>query len=168
MFTPCCLAMYLIGQAMNHLLRAHFTCIYTPSFYPNLSYISPSVVHLTYTHSLHCTSSIHPIPLSYIFHTHPFFSLYILHTPLPFIVHLTYTPSFHCTSYIHPSLPQVPSSYVSLQQVIAEEVKECQQKEIPPVLNQREFAALADKIPESDISDPEELSLGKSCVYHVI
>ena len=65
--------------------------------------------------------------------------------------------------FLLPYLPQVPSSYVSLQHLIAEEVKVCQQKEIPPVLNQKEFASLADKIPEGDISDPEELSLGRSC-----
>ena len=28
------------------------------------------------------------------------------------------------------------------------------------MLSQKEFAALADRIPDSDISDPEELSLG--------
>jgi len=50
---------------------------------------------------------------------------------------------------------------VALQKLIAEEVKVCQMKGIPPVLNQKEFAALADLIPESDISDPEELSLGE-------
>lgn len=73
-------------------------------------------------------------------------------------------------SFSHPPtlfLLQVPSSYVSLQQVIAEEVRTCQEKEIPPVLNQKEFATLADRIPESDISDPEELSLGRSCDCHV-
>lgn len=58
-------------------------------------------------------------------------------------------------------LPQVPASYVALQRLIASEVKICQTKEIPPVLNQKEFAALADFIPDSDISDPEELSLGE-------
>ena len=55
---------------------------------------------------------------------------------------------------------QVPASYVALQKLIAEKVQECLEKEIPPVLNQKEFAALADKIPDSDIADPEELSLG--------
>ena len=56
---------------------------------------------------------------------------------------------------------QVPSSYVALQQKVAEEVIRCREKEIPPVLNQKEFAALADSIDDGDINDPEELSLGR-------
>ena len=63
---------------------------------------------------------------------------------------------------------QVPASYVSLQKLIAEKVEACAEREIPPVLNQKEFAALADKIPESDILDPEELSLGGCWGDHVI
>ena len=55
----------------------------------------------------------------------------------------------------------VPASYVALQKAIAEEVRDCQLKETPPVLNQKEFAALADSIPDSDIIDPEELSVGR-------
>ena len=31
----------------------------------------------------------------------------------------------------------------------------------PPVLSQHEFAALADRVPDSDIYDPEELSVGR-------
>ena len=62
---------------------------------------------------------------------------------------------------------QVPSSYVALQQKVAEEVMRCREKEVPPVLNQKEFAALAESIEDGDINDPEELSLGKYDV-HVI
>lgn len=58
-------------------------------------------------------------------------------------------------------LIKVPSSYVSLQKKVAEEVSKCREREIPPVLNQKEFAALAESIENNDISDPEELSLGK-------
>lgn len=36
----------------------------------------------------------------------------------------------------------------------------CREKEVPPVLNQKEFAALAEAIEDGDINDPEELSLG--------
>lgn len=57
---------------------------------------------------------------------------------------------------------QVPSSYVALQKKVAEEVSRCREKEIPPVLNQKEFAALAESIENNDITDPEELSLGES------
>lgn len=60
---------------------------------------------------------------------------------------------------------QVPASYVSLQKLIAEKVEACAEREIPPVLNQKEFAALADKIPESDILDPEELSLAAQFLH---
>ena len=56
---------------------------------------------------------------------------------------------------------QVPSSYVALQRRISEEVVKCHENEIPPVLNQKEFAALAESIENNDILDPEELSLGK-------
>ena len=60
--------------------------------------------------------------------------------------------------------PQVPASYINLQRLISEEVRSCHEKGIPPVLSQKEFAALADRMPDSDISDPEELSLGeKTC-----
>lgn len=54
----------------------------------------------------------------------------------------------------------MPASYINLQKLITEEVRSCQQKGIPPVLSQKEFASLTDRIPESDIADPEELSLG--------
>ena len=60
-----------------------------------------------------------------------------------------------------PPPPQVPASYINLQRLIAEEVRSCQEKGVPPVLSQKEFAALADRMPDSDISDPEELSLGE-------
>ncbi|MCG8625424.1 MAG: hypothetical protein MJE68_25930 [Proteobacteria bacterium] len=43
---------------------------------------------------------------------------------------------------------------------MAEEVMRCREKEVPPVLNQKEFAALAESIEDGDINDPEELSLG--------
>lgn len=56
---------------------------------------------------------------------------------------------------------QVPSCYVALQDKIAEEVERCRVKKIPPVLSQKEFAALAASIENNDIFDPEELSLGK-------
>ena len=55
---------------------------------------------------------------------------------------------------------QVPASYIGLQREISEEVRVCQEKGIPPVLSQKEFAALTDRMADSDISDPEELSLG--------
>lgn len=54
----------------------------------------------------------------------------------------------------------MPASYINLQKLITEEVRSCQQKGIPPVLSQKEFASLTDRIPDSDIADPEELSLG--------
>lgn len=77
-------------------------------------------------------------------------------------------PSLASSFLLLPPLPslfllpstQVPASYINLQKVIAEEVRNCQVKETPPVLSQKEFAALADRMPDSDISDPEELSLG--------
>ena len=59
------------------------------------------------------------------------------------------------------SVINVQNIYYTTSGLIASEVKICQTKEIPPVLNQKEFAALADFIPDSDISDPEELSLGE-------
>ena len=62
---------------------------------------------------------------------------------------------------LHTLCVQVPSSYVALQQKVAEEVMRCREKEVPPVLNQKEFAALAESIEDGDINDPEELSLGK-------
>ena len=49
---------------------------------------------------------------------------------------------------------------MALQKEVAEEVKNCLFKDIPPVLNQKEFTALAERIPKSDICDPEEVSLG--------
>ena len=45
---------------------------------------------------------------------------------------------------------------------MAEEVIRCREKEVPPVLNQKEFAALAESIEDGDINDPEELSLGNT------
>ncbi len=56
---------------------------------------------------------------------------------------------------------KVPSSYVALQKRVSEEVLRCREKEIPPVLSQKEFAALAESTENNDILDPEELSLGK-------
>ena len=41
----------------------------------------------------------------------------------------------------------------------------CREKEVPPVLNQKEFAALAESIEDGDINDPEELSLGNCITY---
>lgn len=55
----------------------------------------------------------------------------------------------------------MPSSYVALQKKISEEVDRYREKEIPPVLNQKEFSALAESLGDNDISDPEELSLGE-------
>ena len=55
---------------------------------------------------------------------------------------------------------QVPSSYVAFQKRISEEVIKCRENDIPPVLSQKEFAALAEGIENNDILDPEELSLG--------
>ena len=42
---------------------------------------------------------------------------------------------------------------------------QCREKEVPPVLNQKEFAALAESIEDGDINDPEEISLGVYTVY---
>ena len=53
---------------------------------------------------------------------------------------------------------QVPASYIQLQNLIEEESKRLREIEQPPVLNQKEFAALAEKT--NDITDPEELTLG--------
>ena len=50
---------------------------------------------------------------------------------------------------------------MALQKKVSEEVHHCRDKEIPPVLNQKEFASLAESIENNDITDPEELSLGK-------
>ena len=80
-------------------------------------------------------------------------------------VHVLSLPSLASLLLLLPPPPthpptQVPASYINLQRLIAEEVRSCQQKETPPVLSQKEFAALADRMPDSDISDPEELSLG--------
>ena len=61
----------------------------------------------------------------------------------------------------------MPASYISLQKVISDEVRVCHEKGIPPVLSQTEFASLADRMPDSDISDPEELSLGIYAKYFV-
>ena len=63
---------------------------------------------------------------------------------------------------------QVPSSYIDLQTLIAEEARRCREQDVPPVLNQREFAQIAEKT--GDINDPEELSLGESselCHCHI-
>lgn len=49
---------------------------------------------------------------------------------------------------------------MALQKKVSEEVMRCREKEIPPVLNQKEFAVLAESIENNDITDPEELSLG--------
>ena len=54
----------------------------------------------------------------------------------------------------------MPSSYVALQKKISEEVVAYREKEDPPVLNQKEFATLAESLDDNDIADPEELSLG--------
>ncbi len=62
-------------------------------------------------------------------------------------------------------LLQVPSSYVALQKKVSEEVMRCREKETPPVLNQMEFSRLAQTLDDNDITDPEELSLGR-VVYH--
>ena len=61
---------------------------------------------------------------------------------------------------------KVPASYIKLQEKIAQEVEKCARDQKPPVLNQKEFAALAKSIPNCDIVDPEELSLGE-CVQCV-
>ena len=53
---------------------------------------------------------------------------------------------------------QVPSSYIDLQKLVESEAKRCHEVDKPPVLSQKEFAALASDT--SDITDPEELSLG--------
>ena len=53
----------------------------------------------------------------------------------------------------------MPASYISLQNLIEEEAKRLREEEKPPVLNQKEFATLAEKT--GDITDPEELTLGK-------
>ena len=53
---------------------------------------------------------------------------------------------------------------MALQGKVLEEVIRCREKEVPPVLNQKEFAALAESIEDGDINDPEELSLG-TCIH---
>eukprot|EP00731_Ephydatia_muelleri_P005646 Em0002g1822a len=60
---------------------------------------------------------------------------------------------------------QVPASYIELQKRIAEEVCKCTKEQKPPVLNQKEFAALAKTIPNSDLLDPEELSLAAQFLH---
>lgn len=56
---------------------------------------------------------------------------------------------------------QVPSSYVSLQQAVQNECERLRKLELPPVLDEEEFAALAKSDPKSDIHDAEELQLGE-------
>ena len=55
----------------------------------------------------------------------------------------------------------MPLTYLVFQDVISEEVAKCRANAQPAILNQREFAALAKKIPNNDILDQEELSVGK-------
>eukprot|EP00731_Ephydatia_muelleri_P016582 Em0009g1006a len=78
----------------------------------------------------------------------------------------------HYKQKIHSIYGKVPASYVALQKVISEEVKNCQAKEIPPVLNQKEFVALAERIPNNDmvdpnrdLIDPEELSVAAQFLH---
>ena len=49
--------------------------------------------------------------------------------------------------------------------MVEAEAKRCHDVEKPPVLSQKEFATLAGDT--SDITDPEELSLG-TCTVHVV
>ena len=56
---------------------------------------------------------------------------------------------------------QVPQSYIAFQEVISAEVGVYRTNGQPAILNQREFAALANKIPNNDILDLEELSVGE-------
>lgn len=56
----------------------------------------------------------------------------------------------------------MPSSYVALQKKISVEVHRYRDRGRPPVLNQKEFAALAASLEENDIYDPEELSIGEA------
>jgi len=63
---------------------------------------------------------------------------------------------------------QVPSSYVSLQQAVLNEVERLRKEDQPPVLNEEEFAALARSDPKSDIHDAEELQLGESYMKGVM
>ena len=55
---------------------------------------------------------------------------------------------------------QVPLSYLRFQEVISEEVIQYRTNGQPAILNQKEFAALAQRIPNNDILDLEELSVG--------
>ena len=48
-----------------------------------------------------------------------------------------------------------------LQEVISEEVFQYWTNNQPAILNQKEFAALAQRIPNNDILDLEELSVGE-------
>lgn len=50
---------------------------------------------------------------------------------------------------------------MALQKVIADEVQKCNSEKRPPILNQEAFASLASSIPNSDIVDPEDLSIGR-------
>jgi leucine-rich repeat kinase 1 len=58
---------------------------------------------------------------------------------------------------------QVPASYILLQNMIEDEAKKLKDSEHPPVLNQKEFAALAEKT--NDIADPEELTLAAQFLH---
>lgn len=60
-------------------------------------------------------------------------------------------------------LLQVPSSYIDLQKLVEADAKRCHEVEKPPVLSQKEFAALAGDT--GDITDPEELTLGSNSVH---
>ena len=119
--------------------------------------------------SLHCCIHICSLPPSPPSPSLPLPLLYLLplspSLPLLYLLSLSSLSSISSPSL--PLLPQVPASYVALQRIISEEVKNCQAKDIPPVLNQKEFAALAERIPNNDIVDstrdlvdPEELSVG--------
>ena len=66
--------------------------------------------------------------------------------------------SIMISEYYH--LSQVPASYIGLHKEIGEEVARRQQEGLPPVLTQEEFTKLTDRIPENDILDNEDLSLG--------
>ena len=57
----------------------------------------------------------------------------------------------------------MPRSYCVLQNFVEEEARRLKEVGQPPVLNQKEFATLAEKT--EDITDPEELTLGESIVY---
>ena len=117
-----------------------------------LGHTSLSLMHLSFL----CPSQISALTfftsLSFPASPHPSLSLSLSSFSLSTSLRLFFLCSTH--------LLQVPASYVHLQKLISEEVHRCQKRGAPPVLSQKEFAALADHIPDSDISDPEELSLG--------